>query len=250
MRPGRHARSTTRPVETKPVSDLESTVTALVPMRHHSERVPGKNYRLMAGRPLYAYILETLLCCRSVSQIAVDTDSPVIRDGVAQRFPSVILIERPEVLRGGEVPTNAILEHDLGLLEGEFFLQTHCTNPLLTSATVDRAVEAFRQAFPGRDSLFSVTRLQKRLWQKDGRPINHDPAVLLRTQDLPPVFEENSCLYLFDRQGFLGRRNRLGISPMLYEIEAGEALDIDEEQDFQLVESILRSDWSLSKAGL
>jgi CMP-N-acetylneuraminic acid synthetase len=236
-------------METKPVSDLESTVTALVPMRHHSERVPGKNYRLMAGRPLYAYILETLLCCRSVSQIAVDTDSPVIRDGVAQRFPSVILIERPEALRGGEVPTNAILEHDLGLLAGRFFLQTHCTNPLLTSATVDRAVEAFLQGFPGKDSLFSVTRWQKRLWRQDGRPINHDPAVLLRTQDLPPVFEENSCVYLFERQGFLGRRNRLGATPMLFEIEAGEALDIDEEQDFRLVESILQSGGFMPKAG-
>ncbi|MBM3122410.1 MAG: acylneuraminate cytidylyltransferase family protein [Chloroflexi bacterium] len=241
MSPGRHAKSTTRPVETKPVSDLECTVTALVPMRHHSERVPGKNYRLMAGRPLYAYILETLLCCRGVSQIAVDTDSPVIREGVAQRFPSVILIERPEALRGGEVPTNAILEHDLGLLEGEFFLQTHCTNPLLTSATVDRAVEAFCLAFPGRDSLFSVTRWQKRLWRPDATPINHDPAVLLRTQDLPPVFEENSCLYLFERQGFLARGNRLGVSPVLFEIDAREALDIDEEQEFRLVESLLLS---------
>jgi CMP-N-acetylneuraminic acid synthetase len=228
-------------METKPVSDPERIVTALVPMRHLSERVPGKNYRPMAGRPLYAYILETLLSCRSVSQIAVDTDSPVIREGVAQRFPSVILITRPEALRGGDVPTNAILEHDLGLLGGEFFLQTHCTNPLLTSATVDRAVEAFLQAFPGRDSLFSVTRWHKRLWRQDATPINHDPAVLLRTQDLPPVFEENSCLYLFERQGFLARRNRLGASPMLFEIEAGEALDIDEEQDFRLVESILQS---------
>ena len=228
-------------METKPVSDLETTVTALVPMRHHSERVPGKNYRLMAGRPLYAYILETLLCCRSVSQIAVDTDSPVIRDGIAERFPSVILIERPESLRGGEVPTNAILEHDLQLLAGKLFLQTHCTNPLLTSATVDRAVGAFCQAFPGNDSLFSVTRWQKRLWRQDATPINHDPAVLLRTQDLAPVFEENSCLYLFERQNFLARRNRLGASPMLFEIEAGEALDIDEEQDFRLVESILLS---------
>jgi CMP-N-acetylneuraminic acid synthetase len=228
-------------MEAKSVIDPERTVTALVPMRHHSERVPGKNYRLMAGRPLYAYILETLLSCRSVSRIVVDTDSPVIRNGVAQRFPSVILIERPEVLRGGEVPTNAILEHDLGLLEGTFFLQTHCTNPLLTSATVDRAVATFLQAFPGKDSLFSVTRWQKRLWRHDATPINHDPAVLLRTQDLAPVFEENSCLYVFERRRFLARGNRLGASPLLFEIDAGEAMDIDEEQDIRLVEAMLQS---------
>jgi CMP-N-acetylneuraminic acid synthetase len=231
------------------MSESPRSVTALVPMRHHSERVPGKNYRLMAGRPLYAYILETLLCCRSVSQIAVDTDSPLIRDGIAQRFPSVMLIERPEVLRGGEVPTNAILEHDLGLLEGAFFLQTHCTNPLLTTATIDRAVETFFQSFPGKDSLFSVTRWHKRLWRQDGTPINHDPDVLLRTQDLPPFFEENSCLYVFERRRFLARGNRLGASPILYEIEAGEAMDIDEEQDFRLVESLLQSRRVAPEAG-
>ncbi|MCJ7677191.1 MAG: acylneuraminate cytidylyltransferase family protein [Anaerolineales bacterium] len=224
------------------MSEAEATFTALVPMRHHSERVAGKNYRLMAGRPLYAYILETLQACRSVSQIIVDTDSPIIREGVAERFPSVRLIDRPEHLRGGDVPTNDILEHDVRTAPSAYFLQTHCTNPLLKTATIDRAVEAFLQAFPGKDSLFTVTRWNKRLWSEGGEPLNHDPAVLLRTQDLPPVFEENSCLYLFERQRFLTSHNRLGHAPMLFEIAAEEALDIDEEHDFRLVETLMLRD--------
>ena len=225
-----------------PVSEAEAAFTALVPMRHHSERVPGKNYRLMAGRPLYAYILETLQACRSVSQSIVDTDSPIIREGVAERFPSVRLIDRPEHLRGGDVPTNDILEHDVRTAPSAYYLQTHCTNPLLKTATIDRAVEAFLQAFPGKDSLFTVTRWNKRLWSEGGEPLNHDPAVLLRTQDLLPVFEENSCLYLFERQRFLASRNRLGRAPMLFEIAAEEALDIDEEHDFRLVETLMLRD--------
>jgi CMP-N-acetylneuraminic acid synthetase len=210
-------------------------------MRHHSERVPGKNFRSMAGRPLYTYILETLLACHSVAQIVVDTDSPVLRQGIAERFPSVQLIERPESLRGGEVPTNAILEHDLGLVPSRFYLQTHVTNPMLQPATVERAIRAFLAAFPQKDSLFSVTRWQKRLWDARGNPVNHDPAVLLRTQDLPPLFEENSCLYLFEHDRFLASHNRLGASPLLFEIDSAEAIDIDEEQDFHLVEAILQS---------
>jgi len=224
------------------VSEAEAAFTALVPMRHHSERVAGKNYRLMAGRPLYAYILETLQACRSVSQIIVDTDSPIIREGVAERFPSVRLIDRPEHLRGGDVPTNDILEHDVWTAPSAYYLQTHCTNPLLKTATIDGAVEAFLQAFPGKDSLFTVTRWNKRLWSEGGDPLNHDPAVLLRTQDLLPVFEENSCLYLFERQRFLASRNRLGRAPMLFEIAAEEALDIDEEHDFRLVETLMLRD--------
>jgi CMP-N-acetylneuraminic acid synthetase len=180
--------------------------------------------------------------CRSVSQIIVDTDSPIIREGVAERFPSVRLIDRPEHLRGGDVPTNHILEHDVRIAPSAYFLQTHCTNPLLKTATIDRAVEAFLRAFPERDSLFTVTRWHKRLWSEGGKPLNHDPAVLLRTQDLPPVFEENSCLYLFERERFLASRSRLGRAPMLFEIAPGEALDIDEELDFRLVESILLQD--------
>ena len=223
------------------MTKAEAAFTALVPMRHHSERVPGKNYRPMAGRPLYAYILETLQACHSVSQIVVDTDSRVIRDGIAERFPTVRVIERPEHLRAGDVPTNAVLEHDIALVPSRFYLQTHSTNPLLQPATIERAIQAFLAAFPQKDSLFSVTRWHKRLWDARGLPVNHDPAVLLRTQDLPPLFEENSCLYLFEHDRFLASHNRLGASPLLFEIASAEALDIDEEQDFRLVEAVLRS---------
>ena len=64
-------------------------IVALVPMRHDSVRVPGKNYRPIAGKPLYHHILETLLACPEISRVVVDTDSPVILDGLAKDFPSV-----------------------------------------------------------------------------------------------------------------------------------------------------------------
>jgi CMP-N-acetylneuraminic acid synthetase len=215
------------------------TIIALVPMRHRSERVPGKNYRLVAGRPLYSYILEALLVCSEISQVVVDTDSPVIMEGISAEFPAVRVIERPQHLRGGDVPTNEVILHDIQVTAGEFYLQTHCTNPLVRSATFSAAIQAFREMYPEHDSLFSVTRLQKRLWDVDGRPLNHDPGVLLRTQDLPPVYEENSCIYLFDRDGMQARRNRLGKRPYLFPMEAEEAWDIDEEPDLRMVEFLL-----------
>ena len=78
--------------------------------------------------------------------------------------------------------------------------------------------------YPAYDSLFGVTRLQTRLWDQLARPINHNPAILLRTQDLPPVYEENSCIYLFTRQTLELRRNRLGERPFMFEIEPGRGL--------------------------
>ena len=220
-------------------SEGRPKLVALVPMRHESQRVPGKNSRLLAGRPLYSHILQTLRSCPEVEQIVVDTDSPAIREGIRQVFPEVVLLERPDHLRDGQVPMNEVLLHDIRLVEAPFYLQTHSTNPLLRAETVARAVRWFFEAYPGHDSLFSVTRLQQRLWDAQAQPINHDQTVLLRTQDLAPMYVENSCLYLFERNHFLRRRNRIGDTPMLFEIEGVEAWDIDEEIDFTVAEFLL-----------
>ena len=216
-------------------------IVALVPMRHYSVRVPGKNYRPLAGKPLFHYIIEVLLACPEISQVVVDTDSPVVMDGMHQAFPQVKLVERPEELRADTVPMNEILLHDTSLFPADLYLQTHSTNPMLRSSTVSRAINVLMGQYPAYDSLFSVTRLQTRLWDGLGRAINHNPAVLLRTQDLPPVYEENSCIYLFSRQTLEARRNRLGKRPYLFEIDRSEALDIDEELDFTIAEIIMGS---------
>lgn len=215
-------------------------IAALVPMRHHSERVPGKNYRPMAGRPLYAYILAALLDCSEISQIVVDTDSPTIMEGIRRDFPSVQVWERPDHLRAGDVPMNEILLYDVDHVKADFYLQTHSTNPLLRSGTISHAIKTFLENYPTYDSLFSVTRLQTRLWDSLGRAVNHNPSVLLRTQDLPPLYEENSCLYIFSRQTLINRYNRLGERPLMFPIDRAEAWDIDEELDFQIAEHLLK----------
>jgi CMP-N-acetylneuraminic acid synthetase len=214
-------------------------IAALVPMRHTSERVPGKNYRVVAGRPLYAYILDTLLACPEIAVIIVDTDSPPIREGIASAFPSVLILDRPEHLRAGDTSMNEVILHDVEAVPADIYLQTHSTNPLLRPDTISRAVEVFRSDSV-HDSLLGVSRVRARLWSLDGRPVNHDPDRLLRTQDLPTLFEENSCLYLFRRRTFLERRNRIGTNPHLWEIDREEAWDIDDELDLAVVESLLR----------
>lgn len=216
------------------------TIVALVPMRHHSERVPGKNYRALAGKPLFHHILDTLLQCPEITRIAVDTDSPTIMESLNKDYPQVVIIERPEHLRADTIAMNQVLLHDTAQLPADLYLQTHSTNPLLRAQTISKAIQSLVSQFPAFDSLFSVTRIQTRLWDQLSRPINHNPAILLRTQDLPPVYEENSCIYLFTRQILEARRNRLGERPMLFPIPASEAWDIDEELDFQIADLLVR----------
>jgi CMP-N-acetylneuraminic acid synthetase len=207
---------------------------ALVPMRHHSQRVPGKNYRLLAGRPLFHYVIETLLHVPQISQIVVDTDSDPVMEGLQEHFPTVVIISRPQHLRADDVPMNVILAHDTSQVDADFYLQTHSTNPLLKSETISTGIERFLRGYPGYDTLFSVTRLQTRLYDQLGRALNHNPAVLLQTQELPPVYEENSCLYIFTREILLSRRNRLGERPLMFEIDPAESWDIDDELDFEI----------------
>jgi CMP-N-acetylneuraminic acid synthetase len=212
------------------------TMIALVPMRHHSQRVPSKNYRHFAGKPLFHHIIGTLLNVPEITEVLVDTDSPPVIEGVREHFPQVIILERPEALRADETSMNEILAYDVTQAEADFYLQTHSTNPLLEAVTISRAIQTFIENYPTYDSLYSVTRLQTRLWDRLGQAINHDPDVLLQTQDLPPVFEENSCIYIFTSQSLLSRRNRLGERPLMFEIDSSEAWDIDDELDFQIAE--------------
>ena len=214
-------------------------IVALVPMRHHSQRVIGKNYRLLAGKPLFHHIIETLLGVPEINQIVVDTDSNEVMDGLKQHFPSVNIIVRPESLRADDVPMNEILIHDTGLFHADFYLQTHSTNPLLKSESISKAVQLLLTNYPERDSLFSVTRLQTRLYDKDGNALNHNPKELIQTQDLPPVFEENSCIYIFTRENLLAKKHRISDKPLLFEIAADEAWDIDEELDFAICDFLL-----------
>lgn len=216
-----------------------SPVTALIPLKAHSERVPGKNVRLFCGRPLFHWILESLRESSHVTQTLIDTDSEEIARDAAANFDVRVLM-RPAELCGDMVGITPLIDYDISKVEGEFFLQTHSCNPLLSPATIDAAIERFF-ASPEADSLFSVTPLQKRFYWLDGRPVNHDPTNMLRTQDLDPIFEENSNIYIFSRRSFADNNHRIGARPVMFPMDAIEATDIDTEADFRLAESVAMS---------
>jgi CMP-N-acetylneuraminic acid synthetase len=222
---------------------------ALVPVRHHSQRVPGKNYRPLAGKPLYQHIIETLLSVPEISTVVVDTDSEPVIQGLQRDFPQVVILPRPEELRADAIPMNEILLYDTSRVEADFYLQTHSTNPLLRAETISRAVKAFLVEYPGHDSLFSVTALKTRLFDQSGHAINHDPNILLQTQDLPPVYEENSCIYIFNRENLARRDNRLGERPLMFVVDAAEAWDIDEELDFAITDFLMQYRMKLFQSG-
>ncbi len=218
---------------------MKHKLVALMPMRHSSERVKGKNYRPFGnGTPLFQHMLDVLVSTEGIDKVVIDTDSENVK-GICERdYPQVQLIDRPEHLRPGTTPMNNVLLHDISVVDSEFYLQTHSTNPLLSRETLRSAVDTFFRNYPIHDSLFSVTRVQTRLWDPLARAVNHNPAILLRTQDLPPLYDENSCIYIFSKEILSVRQNRIGMRPYMFEMDPFEAVDIDEEINFRVAEAI------------
>ena len=218
-------------------------IIALLPMKGHSERVPNKNMKLFNGKPLYHAIMQALMNSKYIDKVVINTDSETIKKNVNENFRNkVIIVDRPQKLKGDFVSMNEIIAYDLSKIDGEYFLQTHSTNPLVRTQTIDRAIETFFENKEKYDSLFSVTRLQTRLYWQDGKPINHDPKELIRTQDLPIIYEENSNFYIFSKDSFKKAGNkRIGLRPYLFEVNKLEAIDIDEPEDFILAELLYKN---------
>jgi CMP-N-acetylneuraminic acid synthetase len=214
-------------------------ITAIVPIKKDSERVPGKNHRLLNGKPLYTIILDTLQACNTIEHIIVNTDCADMGNKIALAYNKAIVIERPVHLLGNHISANQLIANDIDKGKSDHFLQTHCTNPLLTQKTITGAINQYFNTLSAHDSLLSVSPIRARLYNNNKTPYNHKAGEMLRTQDMDVVYKENSSFFIFSRQSFLkAGNNRVGLTPAVFEMSEIESVDIDYENDFLLAELI------------
>jgi CMP-N-acetylneuraminic acid synthetase len=220
---------------------------ALLPMKANSQRVTGKNFRPLQGKPLFRWILDTLLEIDEIDQVVINTDARHIleQNGLTESDRVRIRDRKPE-LCGDTVSMNLILADDLAAVEATTYAMTHVTNPMLSSRTIRAALQQYWTAVESgaADSLFTVNKIQTRFYRADSSPVNHDPNKLLQTQDLEPWFEENSNLYVFSRESFQQTNARIGLRPLLHVQHKLEAIDIDTPEDWAVAEAVaqLRSE--------
>ena len=226
---------------------MNPKIVALVPMKGNSERVPNKNLKLFDGKPLYHAIINKLLKSTLIEEIIINTDSQrIINDIERNYFDKIKIRVRPNEIRGDFVSMNKIIKDDLENSDGDIYIQTHSTNPLLEIKSLDKSINFMINSLKDQnilfDSIFSVTKVQSRFYNIDGKPINHNRNELLRTQDLPPIFEENSCFFIFTKDSFKNSgHKRIGIKSRMFEIDKIEAIDIDTIEDFIIAETIFKT---------
>lgn len=205
----------------------------IVPMKRHSQRVPDKNIRDFHGHPLYWRIFNTLYSV-DLEAVILTTDSEELAVMVRNDFPMTRIMMRPPELCGDHITANSLIGDVISRTEGNHFLYTHVTNPLLRPETIRGAMWEYGMLMD-HDALMGVTRREGRFYRGNGSPINHDPYVILPTQSVDPIYEDNSCLYLFSRKAFL-LGGRVGERPYFFQIGKIESIDIDTEEDFRMAE--------------
>ncbi|TKA84337.1 acylneuraminate cytidylyltransferase family protein [Sulfitobacter sp. 15WGC] len=210
-------------------------------MKANSQRVKGKNFRLLHGKPLFRWVLDSLLSIEAIDEVVINTDARGIlaENGLTDGERVRIRDRKPE-LCGDTVSMNLILADDIAAVAADTYMMTHTTNPMLTPATIQGALAAYKTGVAeGRaDSLFTVNKIQTRFYRADGSPVNHDPDNLIQTQDLEPWYEENSNLFIFSRESFAKTGARIGKQPILHVMDQMEAVDIDTPEDWALAEVV------------
>ena len=225
------------------MSENSPKIVALLPMKAHSERVKGKNFKEFCGKPLFKWILDSLLEISEIDQIIINTDAEqILTSHGAVDDCRVCIRRRKPTLCGDLVSMNLVLADDIANTNADIYLMTHTTNPLVSATTIRGALNAYleQKGNGSVDSLFTVNKVQTRFYREDSSAVNHDPANLIRTQDLEPWYEENSNIYIFTKESFNKTRARIGERPMMYEVPKFESIDIDTPDDWALAEILVK----------
>lgn len=208
-------------------------IVAIMPIKLKNERCPGKNTRMLGQKPLLQYeldgLLETGLCDNICVYCSDESVIPYLPCGVD-------FIRRPKEL---DLPTSnfsQIFRCFSSQMDAEIYVYAHATAPFISVGTMIQCIESVKSG--KYDSAFCAVRLQDYLW-KNGEPLNFDATNLPRTQDLEPIYQETSGVYVFTKDVFAKYGRRIGVNPFIKEVSFKESIDIDEPKDFELAEAMV-----------
>lgn len=208
-------------------------ITAFVPIRLNSSRLPGKSVLPLNGKPLIKYLLESLVQVPAIDRVCVFCSD----ERISEYLPDgVDLILRPTSLDGNYTLGIEIYRDFLEKVESEYYLLAHVTSPFTRTETISKALDAISSG--DYDSALAVRPIQTFCWYQ-GRPLNYELEHVKRTQDLEAVYAETSAFYVFPRDLMKNHGRRVGNKPYFAITDFPECIDIDTEADFMLAQAYL-----------
>jgi CMP-N,N'-diacetyllegionaminic acid synthase len=220
----------------------------VIPARGGSKSIPRKNAKVIAGKPLLAWTVESALRSKTLNQVIVSTDDEEIA-GIGRKWGARVPFIRPFELAQDDTPTLPVIQHAVSWLEStegyipEIVLLLQPTSPLRRTEHIDQAVELLLQT--GADSVVSVCLSeQSPYWMKrlEGDrvfPFLNKAPEYTRRQDLPRVYRLNGALYATRYDVLMRQRRILGEDTRAIVMDAGSSIDIDSQLDFKIAEMLL-----------
>lgn len=221
-----------------------------ITVRAGSKGVPGKNLRVVAGRPLFGHSVAQAAASGLFDEIVVSSDSDEIL-ALAPSFGATGVVRRPPEMAtdtAGKVPAIAHAVSSTEERTGERYdvcVDLDATSPLRTVSDIRAAVEMFEAtdvasvitgAEARRNPYFNLVEEQP-----DGTvAVAKTPGdAVLRRQDAPRCFDMNGSIYVWRRDALLEDQVVFFPSTILYEMPAERSIDVDSEFDFRIVEWLM-----------
>mgnify|MGYP004527885339 FL=1 len=206
-----------------------------IPIKANSERVPGKNLRVLNGKKLYQYICEHVKEAAVFDDVYIDTNSCEIAE-YAETMGFHVLERKPELAQNTANGNDLLIYHYTLCPEYDYYFQLFATAPYLQPETIQKCV-SYLTSSEIYDSVFTATENHGFYWL-NGTPINYRPGILPRSQDMLPVIEESTGLYGIKKESLEKYRCRIGRKPYIYPVSKFEAVDINTEEDLKVAEYV------------
>lgn len=225
-------------------------VLALVPARGGSKGLPGKNVRSFCGRPLIQWSIDTALACDEIDAVLVSTDDDQIA-AVAAAAGAEVPFLRPPDLADDTASSIDVVIHALDFLKSkgrvfDIVLLLEPTSPLREVADIHVALQ--RMVDTGADAIVSVCRAEsthpafmfRTTVQGRLEPFMSVSPTGVRRQEIEPLFYLEGSLYASTVEALRKRRSFYHEDTLAYEVAKWKALEIDDIEDFQMVEAIAK----------
>ena len=210
-------------------------VACYVPIKLNNQRLPGKNIKLLNGKPLCEYLFSTLCQVNNIDEKYVFCSDPAI---IPYMPSGLTFLRRDERLNGPEVKNLEIIEAFVKQVDADIYMLAHVTSPFLKQESMQTAIDKVING--GYDSALSVVEIRSHCWYEK-KPLNFDPQNVANTQELEPILSESVGFYIFRKEVFTEKRQRTGNNPYLHLVDAIEGIDIDTEEDFYMAEACIHN---------